>query len=178
MRLTLLLPLTLAACLLSCSAAFKPQGPKVYQLGDRVTLGHLSYTIFDRQWQNQFGSGIDARVPQNRFYVLRLSVSNSGSADAILPRTTLVDDSGQSYGESNNGDGLTDWIGNTRQISPGQSAQGNLLFDVPPKHYRLRIEGEDTGQSALVDIPLTFDSDVPDVTTPLDPNQIPPKKQD
>ncbi len=71
---------------------------------------------------------------------------------------------------------MQDWIGNTRQVPPSETAQGYLLFDVPPKHYKLKVLGDEEKQVALIDIPLTFDSDVPDVTTPLDPDKIPTKK--
>jgi Domain of unknown function (DUF4352) len=166
----------LAASLLSCSSGERTEAPHTYQLGERATAGHLIYTVFERQWHTEFGSGPDARLPQNRFYLLRISVVNSGSGDAIIPKTELVDDSGASYPESTDGEGVQDWIGNTRQVAPSDTAQGYLLFDVAPKHYKLKLLGDEEKQVALVDIPLTFDSDVPDVTTPLDPDKIPTKK--
>jgi hypothetical protein len=176
MRSSHLIPVALAACLLSCSSEEKTEAPHTYQLGERVPAGHMIYTVFERQWHTEFGSGPDARLPQNRFYLLRISVVNSGSSGAIIPKTELVDDSGVSYPESADGEGVQDWIGNTRQVSPSDTAQGYILFDVPPKHYKLKVLGEEEKQLALVDIPLTFDSDVPDVTTPLDPDKIPTKK--
>jgi hypothetical protein len=165
-----------ALLLFACSSAIKTPPPEAKQVGDQVTLGNLSYTVFGRQWRTEFGSGIDARVPKNRFYLIRMSVTNRGSSEAIVPQTELVDDSGQSYAEVNNGDGAPDWLGSVRQLSAKQTTQGNLLFDVPPKHYRLRIVAEEGQPEALVDLPLSFESDseAPDVTTPLD--RIPSKK--
>jgi hypothetical protein len=176
MRSFALIPAALAVCLLSCSSVDQAEAPHTYQLGERATVGHLNYTVFERQWHTEFGSGPDARLPQNRFYLLRISVVNSSGGDVILPKTELVDDSGATYPESTDGDGVQDWIGNTRQVSPSETAQGYLLFDVPPKHYKLKVLGDEEKQTALVDLPLTFDSDVPDVTTPLDPDKIPTKK--
>jgi hypothetical protein len=176
MRSIPLIPAALAVCLLSCSNVDKTEAPHTYQLGERATVGHLNYTVFERQWHTEFGSGPDARLPQNRFYLLRISVANKGGSDAIIPKTELVDDSGATYPESDDGEGVQDWIGNTRQVGPSATTQGYLLFDVPPKHYKLKLLGEEEKQTALVDVPLTFDSDVPDVTTPLDPDKIPTKK--
>jgi hypothetical protein len=166
-----LLPLALlAAALVSCSTGEKIAPTATYQIGERVNLGHLAYAIYEKQWQNQFGNGVDAHLPQNRFLLLKLNIQNTGGAETIIPNTYLQDDAGQSYPETADADGAPEWIGNTRQLKPGASIQGYLIYDVPPKHYQLRILGEDEKQIAFVDIPLSFDSDVPDVTTPIEPN--------
>jgi hypothetical protein len=145
-------------------------------MGDRITAGHLVYTVFGKQWQNQFGSGPDARVPQNRFYMVRISVLNNGSGDTAIPPTEIVDDAGASSTELTDGEGVTEWLGALRQLQPLQTVQGYVLFDVPPKHYRLQVTGEDGKPVALVDLPLAFDADSPEVTTPLDPDASPVKK--
>lgn len=176
MRVLSLIPVALAILLSSCSTGDKTEPPHVYQMGERARAGHLIYTLFERQWHTQFGTGIDARMPQNRFYQLRISVVNSAGSDLIIPNTELIDDSGVNYSEETNGDGVQDWIGNTRHVGPGETTQGYLLFDVPPKHYKLKVSGEDEKEIALIDIPLSFDSDTPDVGTPLDINSIPTKK--
>ena len=167
----------LAAGLLSCSSGEQTEPTRTYQVGERATVGHLIYTVFERQWENQIGQGVAARIPQNKFYLLRISVVNSGSSEVFVPNTQLTDDAGNDYSEAADGEGVQDWIGNTRQVRPSGTLQGYLLFDVPPKHYRLRVFSEDEKQAAFIDIPLSFDTDVPDVTTPLDPNLIPKKKQ-
>lgn len=177
MRASHIAAAVLAAGLLSCSNGEKIEPAHTYQLGERVPVGHLIYTVFEKQWENQLGQGIDARIPENKFYLLRLSVVNSGGSEVIIPNTQLADDSGGEYPEAGDGEGVQNWIGNTRQLRPAETFQGYLLFDVQPKHYKLRVFGEEEKQAAFVDIPLSFDSDVPDVTTPLDPESIPKKKQ-
>lgn len=176
MRFATLPVLLVAATLLSCSTADKAPAVYTYQMGERVNLGQLAYTVSEKQWQNQLGGGVDARIPQNRFLLLRMIIRNIGQSEAIVPTTQLHDDAGISYPELADGDAVPDWIGGTRQLKPGGSVQGYLLYDVPPKHYALRIAGEDEKAVALVDIPLSFDSDVPDVSTPIDPKSIPKKK--
>jgi hypothetical protein len=176
MRARASLLFTLAACLLSCAPTEKVDAPHVYPMGERVYAGHLIYTVLERQWHTEFGTGPEARVPQNRFYLVRISVVNSGGSEAIIPKTELVDDTGASFPELMDGDGVQDWLGNSRQVPPAETVQGYLLFDVQPKHYRLQLSGEEGKQVAQVDLPLSFDPDVPDVTTPLDPDKIPVKK--
>jgi hypothetical protein len=175
--LTLLLAVTLLG-LPACSPKEEEPALRTYLMGERVLMGHLIYTVFERQWMPQIGSGLDARVPQNRFYLLRVSVLNSGGADAIVPTISLVDDAGATFPEIENGDGVPDFIGSLRQVAPAETAQGNLIFDVLPKHYKLKVSDEDGRQAALVDLPLTFEPDAPDVTTPLntDHNIVPTKK--
>jgi hypothetical protein len=173
------LPLALTVFgLAACSPKEEEPAMRTYQMGERVLMGHLIYTVFERQWMPQIGSGLDARIPQNRFYLLRISVLNSGGADAIVPTISLVDDAGASFAEIENGDGVPDFIGSLRQVAPAETVQGNLLFDVSPKHYKLKVSDEDGKQAALVDLPLSFEPDSPDVTTPLDTDHsvIPTKK--
>lgn len=168
MRASHVLTAVLSAGLLSCSSGDRVEPPHTYPLGDRVSIGHLIYTVFEKQWHNQLGEGPGARIPQNRFYVLRVSIRNNAGGEVIVPNTQLIDDAGGNYPEANDGEGVKDWIGNIRQIPPGETLQGYLLFDVQPKHYKLLLFSEDEKQSAYVDLPLSFDSDTPDITSDPD----------
>ena len=165
-----------SSTLLSCSSSNKVPPVRTYQMGERVSVGQLAYTVTEKQWQNQLGGGVDARIPQNRFLLLRMNIQNTGQSEAIVPNTQVKDDAGTSYPEVVDGEGVADWIGGTRQLKPGGTVQGYLLYDVPPKRYYLQVSGEEEKTIALVDIPLSFDSDVPDVTTPINPEAIPKKK--
>jgi hypothetical protein len=173
MRVPCLITLALAAGLVSCGSADKTESPHTYQLGERVTLGHISYTVFERQWHNDFGTAPDLRVPRDRFCTLRITALNNGGSELIIPSAELVDDGGNTYAELTDGEGVQDWLGNLRQVRPTETAQGFLLFDVPAKHFKLKLTDEEGKRSALVDIPLSFETDTPDVTTPLDPDKIP-----
>ncbi len=139
---------------------------RTYPMGDRVTLGHLVYTVFETQWLTQIGEGPSARVPQQRFFLVRMSITNSGAEEVLAPNLMLIDDSGQSHAELSNGEGVPKWIGYLRPIKPAESAQGDLLFDVPPKHYKLRISDEGEQILAMVDIPLSFGEETPEVPVP------------
>jgi hypothetical protein len=171
MRVSLLaipVALTLAG-LSSCTPSEEAESkPSNYQMGERIPLGHLIYTVFDRQWLPQVGDGVDARVPQNRFYQVRISVLNSGGASSLIPTIALVDDAGTAHAEIENGDGFQEFLGTLSQVAPAETAQGYLVFDVQPKHYKLKLSDEDGKRFALVDIPLSFDTDTTDVAPQLD----------
>jgi hypothetical protein len=163
---------TLQSCLagaaLACLAAgtacttAAPQA-QLRRMGERVSVGSLVYNLFEDQWKAQLGQGSDTRVPKDRFFLLRLSVVNAGSSDLMVPPLTLVDDAGQTYAELPNGDQVPQWTGYLRRVKPAETLQGNVIFDVPPKHYRLRVTDENSENGRDIDIPLNFTSETPDM---------------
>jgi hypothetical protein len=164
LRFVLLLAVAAAASLLSsCGDSGEKFPVRTYKLGERITLGHIVYVVFETQWLTHIGEGVDARVPQQRFFLVRLSAVNSFGADIIVPNFTLEDDSGKTYPELSSGEGVPQYIGYLRSVKPAESQQGNALFDAPPRHYKMRIADETGEKIAYVDIPLTFVSDIPDV---------------
>ncbi|HUB82382.1 MAG TPA: hypothetical protein VMB03_26475 [Bryobacteraceae bacterium] len=134
---------------------------KIYDIGSRVEMGHLIYTVFETQWLPQLGAGDTARVPQHRFFVVRLSAVNSGSEEMDVPNVTLIPDQGDPIEELSDGDQVPQWIGFVRKVKPADSISGNVVFDAEPRHYRLKLMDEDGEKSALVDIPLNFNADAP-----------------
>jgi hypothetical protein len=153
------------AGLVGCFANSAPE-IRTYNMGDRIDLGHFVYTVYETRWLTQIGNGPAARVPQHRFFLIRMNVGNSGAAQSIIPNMSLEDDSGHSYPEVSNGEGLSDWLGFLRPVSVAESAAGNAVFDAPPAHYKLRIFDEENQRAALVDLPLSFRSETPEVEVP------------
>jgi|SRR5271157_341173 len=165
------LALAAVVCLLTgCT----PSAPKVvtYEMGRRVSVGHLVYTVFETQWLTKLGSGADARIPEHRFFLVRLSAVNGGSEQMAIPNLAIEDDQGNSYDELSNGEGVPQWIGYLREAKPAESLDGYIVFDVTPRHYKLRVLDETGDHSALIDIPLNFNAESPDVPLPI------PSKQD
>jgi hypothetical protein len=141
-----------------------------YSLGEKAELGHIIYTVYETQWLPQFGGGHAARVPQHRFFLVRMTAVNSSGADLIVPNATIEDDKGNSYPELRDGEGVPTWIGYLRRVKPAESAQGNLLFDAPPAHYKVRITDENEENQAYFDIPLSFAGEPP-------PSEMPPSAE-
>src|SRR5215831_20328634 len=147
MRLVrLLVPLALycaAAILIGCSS---PAGGNSiipnYSMGERAQAGQLIFTVFENRWMPQIGAGTTARIPANRFFLLRLSIVNSGSNEVAAPPLTLVDDTGQRYPELSDGDGVPQWMGYLRRVKPADTLTGNIVFDVTPRHYKLEISDD------------------------------------
>jgi hypothetical protein len=150
-----------AALFLNACSSDRPAQVRTYSLGEKAELGHLIYTVYETQWMPQFGDGPTARVPQHRFFLVRMAAVNSSAIDLIVPNVTIEDDKGNSYPELRDGEGAPAWIGYLRRVKPAESTRGNLLFDAPPAHYKLRITDENEENAAYFDIPLSFGGAAP-----------------
>ena len=134
------------ASLISCSST--AGGNSVipnYSMGERAQAGQLIFTVFENRWMPQIGGGTTARVPANRFFLVRLSIVNSGSNEAVAPPLTLIDDNGQRFQELTDGEGVPQWIGYLRRVKPADTLTGNIVFDVAARHYKLEV-GDETDE--------------------------------
>jgi hypothetical protein len=158
----------LFACLMSSSGCAPAAAPEasVHRMGERVTTGSLVYNVFDTDWKEKLGDDAEARIPKDRFFLVRLSVVNGGAADVMVPTLTLVDDTGETYTELSTGDQVPNWIGFLRRVRPAETLQGYAVFDVSPKHYRLRVSDESSQKPQDIDIPLSFTAETPALPVP------------
>ena len=149
--------LALALLAAGCSSLSKKKESQVFPAGEKVTVGSLVYSVIDSQVLTQLGEDAGtARTPQNRFHLLTISVSNSSSDDTPIPGLTLVDDAGKEYPEAADGTNVPNWLGVVRKVSGAQTEQGNILFDAPAQHYRLRLTDETDPAEFSIDVPLTY----------------------
>jgi hypothetical protein len=165
-RIILLLAAVAAALSLSACSEATRDPVRTYNMGDRVDLGHIVYIVFETQWLTHIGEGPDAKIPQNRFFLVRLSASNRQRTEVLLPKVSLEDDRGQSYAEVSADVGAPHWIGVLRTVMPNDLTQGNIVFDAPPGHYKLKVTDETGDHIAYIDIPLSFGAETPEVPIP------------
>jgi hypothetical protein len=129
----------------------------IYAAGDKATVGPLVYNVTDTEVTQQLGDDPGKeRTPQERFFLVKVSVSNSSADDQPIPAMTLVDDEGHSYTELADGTGVANWLGVVRKVSPTQTEQGVVLFDAPTKHYHLRLNDSLDEKEIAIDVPLSF----------------------
>jgi hypothetical protein len=159
--------LTVAASQTGC---VKPAPPvRVYQIGDRVEVGSLAYHVLEADWRPQLSEEAQVRLPARRFLVIRLSVTNGGAQPVSIPSFKLVDDGGSVFAESFDGQFVASWLGLMRKVKPVETVEGNILFDVDAKSYKLKLNDDgDPGQPALVEMPLRFGLERPAVPSALD----------
>lgn len=147
-----------------------------YQMGERVSIGPLTYNVVESVWRSQLGDGFKIRIPQDRFLLITISVTNGGGKEISVPLLTLEDSKGKGILESDNGEGVDNWFGILRSLSPAQTQQGRILFDVGLTSYKLRLtDGGEPGSEkyAWVEIPLRMDTDT-GVTSPVPSAPTPP----
>jgi Domain of unknown function (DUF4352) len=142
----------------------KQQGPAKtdFQMGERATATPMVYNVVQTAWRTQLGDIFKVRVPEHRFLLITLSVTNSGGHTASVPFFTLEGPNREEYKELQSGDGVDNWFGLLREIAPAETKQGNLVFDVPLGSYRLRLtDGGEPGTEKFiwVEIPLRIDTD-------------------
>ena len=127
-----------------------------YAAGDKAQVEKLNYSVVDTQIFPRLGDEASPRIPQNRFYIVGISVSNSGNSDQPIPGMSLVDDSGKVYDELTDGSGVPHWLGVVRRVAANQTEQGSVVFDAPTGHYKLKLTDETDPSDVFVDIPLSF----------------------
>lgn len=147
-----LLCASLFVTLAGCEGAPTKQS-RVFPAGEKATAGPLTYAILDAQVARQLGSAADARSPENRFYLLRISASNTSKDIQAIPPLALIDDSGKIYSELVDGSGVPDWLGVLRKIPGNGTLLGNVLFDAPVQHYKLRLTDPDDNDEISFDLP-------------------------
>ena len=165
LRFVLLLAAVAAAFLLSScgDSGEKPFTVRTFSMGEKIELGHINYQIFETQWLTHIGEGTDARIPQHRFFLVRLTAFNNLSTGIIVPNFSIEDDNGNTYPELSSGEGVPQYVGYLRNVKGTDSAQGNALFDAPPRHYKMKLTDETGERTAYVDIPLSFASENPEI---------------
>jgi hypothetical protein len=168
-------------CALMCSSALfftacqqAPVPATQFAMGELVPVGQMTYSVVESEWKTQLGESFKVRSPENRFLLLKLSVKNGTGRDAAIPLFTLEAANGQTYRELSNGEGVVNWFGLLRTLSPGQTQQGAILFDVPLTSFKLRVPDiSDPGfeRYVTVQIPLRLDSDIP-IQAPISPDSL------
>jgi hypothetical protein len=97
-----------------------------------------------------------ARFPEERFYLVQLTIANASKTDAPIPALALVDDDGKVYNELTDGSDVPDWLGLVRSVKAHNQAKGTIVFDAPARHYRLRLSEQFSTPEISIDLPLNL----------------------
>ena len=150
--------ITISFCALALAGCGKSKPASIlYAAGDKATVGPLVYSVIDTEVTQQLGEDPNnMRTAQERFFLVKVSVTNSSSDDQPIPSMTLVDDSGHNYAELADGTGVPNWFGVLRRVHPAETQQGVVIFDAPTRHYRLRLNDALDDNEVAIDVPLNF----------------------
>jgi hypothetical protein len=152
-----------AALMLSaCKGKRAGAGVMTFKMGERASVGRLIYVVTEAEWKTTLGEGATARVPEHRFLMVRCNITNSGAEPVNIPLLSLYSEKGEAFRELDNGEHVTNWMGLLRRVSPSETFQGAMLFDVAPAAYKLQItDGGDVENESIsyVEIPLQMEAD-------------------
>lgn len=170
MRIVALASLAIFAALSLQTACVKAPPPvPVFRMGENIQVGALIYNVFEAHWRVQMGEGVQPRAPDHRFLIVHLSVTNGGAEAAAVPALKLIDENRHVYGETMNGRNIPSWWGLIRNLKPAETREGNVVFDVEPKSYKLELDDDtDLSHAARVEMPLRFGLEYPMIPESLD----------
>ena len=157
------------ATLLLASCSTVTPAERVHQMGELTTVGPVIYNVLETEWRAGIGEDISQRIPEHRYLLIRMTITNSGDRDVAIPLLTIEDHEGNVYLEESSMEGLSNWLGLLRVVQPAATLQGQAVFDVPVGDYMLRVTdgGElESERTALVEIPLAFGAPDPLQTIP------------
>jgi len=98
-----------------------------------------------------FAPGSYFQRPSQR--IVDLAIRNNDKTANVLAPVKLVDSEGREYEESSKGIFLYNSFDMLKNMNPGVSSRGYIVFDVPRGRYALKVSGGFTsGKSELIDL--------------------------
>ncbi|HXW12926.1 MAG TPA: hypothetical protein VEN79_00325, partial [Terriglobia bacterium] len=90
--------LAASVCLLAgCGARSSALPTRAHPMGEKVPMGKLTYIVFETEYLTQIGEGPVPRIPQNRFFLVKLSVSSGASDTVSVGAFQVEDENGSVY---------------------------------------------------------------------------------
>jgi hypothetical protein len=113
--------------------------------GQELTCGGLTYRVLGCQWAHRLEAAGESAVPTHNFLVVRLELTNAGTADLPamwLPGLWLVGEHREVFLADPAGGRLAGALrGSPTAWRPTVKLSGLLVFDVPQALYWLQPEG-------------------------------------
>lgn len=133
-----------------------------FSMGERVRVGPFTYTVLEAAWKQALSTDPQARIPKNRFVVIKLTVTNSGGEETSFPILSLQSSTGQDNPEIIEGvSEVPNWFAPlARNLRPAQTETGTIVFDVPLGAYKLKVQEPadvDAPKFAFIDIPVQLE---------------------
>jgi hypothetical protein len=147
----------LAALLILASGCIRKKNIRMVAMGEKAEIGSFSYQAMETRWP----MSLAGRPAKDRFLIVRVNIANTAQSEMTVPGFDVVDDSGNSVPELLDGNGVDDWLGVSRTLAVGGAQHGSIVFDVPPRHYRLRVADENDN-FMYIDIPFNLSTEEPE----------------
>lgn len=109
----------------------KEREQAAFQIGDTVAEGDLEVVVQSiEESTSDMGMLIDA--PAGKYILVKMAVTNPGDKAVTFSSNNqkLIDTQGREHSESNNSLWLDDSL-SIKEINPGVTIEGSILFDIP-----------------------------------------------
>src|SRR5258708_11828310 len=108
LRLSVILSLAGILAISGCGSS----GPArtEYPVGERVRVGPLTYYVIESRSASQVGDLLKLRPAQDRSLMISLSITNGSGNDVSVPLLEVENPNGQLFKESENGEGVSNWM--------------------------------------------------------------------
>src|SRR5271157_468436 len=125
-----------------------------HKVGEDVEVGYWSYICSGTSWKTSIGSYSMSEYPDAKFLVIDLMITNNDKTASVMPPIKLIDAEGHEYDESSKGVFVEHSFGMLKDLNPGVTSHGYVVFDVPPERaYALKVSGGFTSaETALIDL--------------------------
>jgi hypothetical protein len=136
------------------SEATRDSSVPLHRIGEEFAVGYWTYRCNGARWQPFVLTTFESlERPDAEFLLVDLSIRNNDRSASTLPPAKLVDNLGREYSESNKGTFVSGSFDVLKELNPGVSSRGYLLFDAPPGRYSLELSGGfESGEHALIDL--------------------------
>ena len=102
-----------------------------HKIGDSFSVGYWTYVCNGARWQQIVGSVYSPEYADASFLVVDLTIQNNDKTSSTLPPIKLIDAQGREYDESSKGIFMEHSFGMMKDLNPGVSSRGLVVFDVP-----------------------------------------------
>ena len=127
-----------------------------HAIGETVSVGYWTYRCNGAQWMSSLGSDFGSvEQPDAAYLVVDLTIRNDDRTASTRPPMKLIDTQGREFSESSKEYILDREIDDLKELNPGVSTRGYILFDVPPEgKYQLEVSGGfESDEYRFIDIP-------------------------
>ena len=123
------------------TSATETPASTVHHMNETVNVGYWSYTVTRVRWGNTMGPSFAPEHADAKFLQVYITIRNNDRTPSTLAPLKLVDPEGREYAESSKGALMRGSFDILKELNPGVTSNGFVLFDVPFGTYQLLLSG-------------------------------------
>ena len=125
-------------------------------IGETFSVGYWTYHCNGAEWQGFVASDFGSiEQPDAAYLIVDMTIRNDDRSQSTRPPMKLIDEQGREFSESSKSFEISSSISNIKELNPGVSSRGLILFDAPPQgKYMLKVSGGfESDEHKFIDMP-------------------------